>query len=264
MTKRLLHIGVCPEEVGKYVLIPGSVERAALIAEYFDEPHLAARSREFLTYTGRLAGVPVSVTSTGIGGPSMALAVEELAACGAHTFIRVGSCASASPESRTGDVIIPRGAVRMEGTGEYYLPPEFPAVPDYDVFCHVEAAARRSGYRYNTGVTITKDSFYTEASPETKPVGEQLKFLWSAYEKGGASNTSMECAPLFLMGAALGLRTASVMICATNYRAYSNDDKDYPRGWERRAIEVAVDGLRSLILDDLAAAVRKEAPHAGR
>lgn len=136
------------------------------------------------------------------------------------------------------------------------MPIEFPAVPDYGIFRHLEWAAKESGYPYNTGVTITKDSFYTESSPETKPVCEELLYKWKAYEKAGATNTSMECAPLFLMGAALGLRTASIMICATNYNAYSNDSKDYPRDWERRAIEVAVSGLRSIIRDDLARAER--------
>lgn len=253
MGKQQLHTGVCTGEIGRYVLIPGSVERAALIAEYFDDPKLLIHRREFLTYTGTLEGKAVAATSTGIGGPSMAITVEELHECGADTFIRVGSCASASPVSRAGDVIIPSGAVRMEGVGEHFLPLEFPAVPSYQIFCHLERAARESGYPYNTGITITKDSFYTEASPETKPIYEELAFKWKAYKRGGATNTSMECAPLFLMGAALGLRTASVMICATNDGAYSNDDKDYPRNFERRAIEVAIAGLRSLIRSDCAA-----------
>lgn len=257
MGKRMLHTGVAEGEVGRYVFIPGSVERAKLISEYFDEPKLLCHSREFLTYVGTLEGEPVAVTSTGIGGPSMAITVEELHACGADTFIRVGSCASASPKSKIGDVIIPSGAARMEGVGEHFMPIEFPAVPDYGIFRHLEQAARESGYPYNTGVTITKDSFYTESSPETKPVCEELLYKWKAYEKAGATNTSMECAPLFLMGAALGLRTASIMICATNYNAYSNDSKDYPRDWERRAIEVAVSGLRSIIRDDLARADRR-------
>ena len=247
----MLHTGVAQGEVGRYVLIPGSVERAKLISEYFDEPRLLCQNREFLTYVGTLEGVPVAVTSTGIGGPSTAITVEELHACGADTFIRVGSCASTSPKSCIGDVIIPSGAVRMEGVGDHFMPLEFPAVPDYGIFRHLEAAARRSGYPYNTGVTITKDSFYTQGSPETKPVCEELKYKWKAYERAGATNTSMECAPLFLMGAALGLRTASIMVCATNFHAYSNDKKNYPSNWERRAIEVTIAGLRDIIRDDL-------------
>lgn len=252
--KTMLHTRVRMGEIGRYVLVPGCVERAALIAERFDTPRRLAYHQEFLTYIGTLEGVPVAVTSTGIGGPTLAITVEELRRCGADTFIRVGSCASTSPRSRIGDVIIPRGAVRMEGTGENFLPMEFPAMPDYSVFCCMKAAARQCGYPYNDGVTITKDSFYTEVSPETKPVAEELRYKWDAYERGGATSTSMECAPLFLMGSALKLRTASVMICATNFNAYSNNDKDYPREWESRAIEVAIEGLRRLIRQDKEAA----------
>ena len=250
--KRMLHTGVEQGAIGRYVLIPGSVERARLISEYFDEPQLLCHNREFLTYVGTLEGERVAVTSTGIGGPSMAITVEELHGCGADTFIRVGPCASASPKSKIGDVIIPCGAARMEGVGEHFLPVEFPAVPHYGIFRQMEAAAKACGYPYNTGVTITKDSYYTESAPETKPVRDELLYKWRAYERAGATNTSMECAPLFLMGAALGLRTASVMICATNYNAYSNDSKDYPRDWERRAIEVAICGLRNIIRKDQA------------
>lgn len=248
--KKLLHTGVRVGEIGRYVLIPGCVERAPLIAAYFDNPRLLVKNREFLTYVGTLDGVAVAVTSTGIGGPSMALTVEELHQCGADTFIRVGSCASTSPLSQIGDVIIPSGAVRMEGVGEHFLPLEFPAVPNYQVFSSLVAAAKECGYPYNTGITITKDSFFTEVSPQTKPVAQELLYKWKAYEKSGATSTCMECAPLFLIGAAMKLRTASIMINATNYNDYSNDDKNYPREWENRAIEVSIAGLRKLIQQD--------------
>jgi uridine phosphorylase len=247
---QMMHICIREGEVGRYVFLPGSVERAALISEYFDNPRKLVHNREFLTYVGELDGEPVAVTSTGSGGPSAAIAAEELYRCGVHTMIRIGSCASASPLSRMGDVMVPRGAVRMEGTGVHYLPPEFPAVPDYTLFKALEKAAQESGFPYNTGVTITKDSFYTETSPETKPVYPELKYRWDAYEKGGATNTCMECAPLFLVGASLHIRMAAVLICATNYKNYTNDDKDYPRNWEHRAIEVGIEGMRAVIRMD--------------
>ena len=155
----MLHTGVEQEAIGRYVLIPGSVERAQLISEYFDEPRKLCHNREFLTYVGMLEGARVAVTSTGIGGPSMAITVEELHACGADTFIRVGSCASTSPKSKIGDVIIPCGAARMEGIGEHFLPVEFPAVPHYGIFRQMEAAAK---------------ALYTEKSPgipsRTRPI----------------------------------------------------------------------------------------------
>ena len=151
-----------------------------------------------------------------------------------------------------GDVVIPNGAVRMEGTGNPYLPFEFPAVPDFEMLKALEAAAVNLGHPYNVGVTITKDSYYTEAEPETKPVYEELKYKWDSYVKGGATNTSMECAGLFLVGASLGIRTASVMISATDFGQYSNDAKDYPSGWEQRAIEVGIEGMRRMIRKDKA------------
>lgn len=248
--QKMMHVGVSADQIGKYVFIPGSVERAALIAEHFDNPVKVAHNREFLTYTGTLDGVPVSVTSTGIGGPSAAIAVEELHACGAHTFMRIGSAASTSTKVKLGDVVIPNGAVRMEGTGDHYLPFEFPAVPDYEMLKALERAAIKCGYPYNIGVTITKDSFYTEAEPETKPVYHELKASWDSYLKGGATNTSMECSVIFLIGASLGVRTSSVMISATDFGNYSNNADDYPTGWEQRAIEVGIEGMRILIQQD--------------
>ncbi|WP_320128529.1 nucleoside phosphorylase [uncultured Sphaerochaeta sp.] len=247
----MIHLGLKPEEIGKYAFLPGCVERVEKIASYLDNPRFVARHREFYTFTGKLEGVPVTVTSTGIGGPSTSIAMEELKACGVHTMVRIGSCASTSPLSKIGDVCIPKGAIRMEGTGNQYLPLEFPAVPSFPLFKAFRQAAVASGFPFNTGLTVTKDSFYTEVSPETKPIYPLLKYQWEAYLKGGATNTSMECAPIFLIGASLDIRTASVMICATNFEAYSNDDKDYPRDWEHRAIEVGIEGMRSLIRQDL-------------
>jgi len=247
----MMHLGIRNGDVGRYVFLPGKVERAALIAEHFDNPQKLAQNREFITYTGELDGVPVAVTSTGIGGPSTGIAVEELFECGVNTMIRIGSCASTSEKSRKGDVIIPRGAVRMEGTGDHYLPMEFPAVPDYELFKALEQSAKNSGFPYNTGVTITKDSFYTEVTPETKPVYPELKYKWDAYEKGGATNTCMECSLLFLAGASLKIRTAAVLICGTNYKSYSNDFQDYPGDWEDRAVIVGIDAMRAVIRRDL-------------
>ncbi|MCL2580623.1 MAG: nucleoside phosphorylase [Oscillospiraceae bacterium] len=248
--KRMMHIAVAKGEVGKYVFLPGSVERARIIAEYFDNPRQLAHHREHLTFVGELDGEPVAVTSTGIGGPSAAIAAEELYQCGAHTMMRIGSCASTAPHVKIGHVIIPKGAVRMEETGHHYLPVEFPAVPDYESFKALKLAAKECGYPADTGITITKDSYYTEVSPQTKPVYPELKWKWEAYEKAGATSTSMECSLLFLLGASRGIRMSSVMVSATNHREYSNDMGDYPSNWERRAIEVGIAGMRKLIASD--------------
>lgn len=254
MGKKMMHIGLEPGEVGRYVFLPGSPERTEKIAAYFDNPKEIAYNREFRTFVGELDGVKVAVTSTGIGGPSAAIAVEELHQCGADTMLRVGTCASTSEKVSLGDVVIPNGAVRMEGVSTHYLPIEYPAVPDFQVVKAVEQAAQKLEFPYNVGVTITKASFYTQTTPETKPVGPELVYKWQAYEKGGATSTSMECSVLFCVGASLGIRTSSVMISATNFGEYSNDADDYPSGWEERAIEVGIEAMKIMIRKDKTAA----------
>lgn len=250
--KRMLHIALAEGEVGEYVFLPGSPERAEKISKFFDNPTKVAQNREHTTYTGYLDGVKVSVTSTGMGGPSATIALEELVKLGAHTFIRIGTCASTSPKVERGDVVIPNGAVRMEGTGLHYLPLEFPAVPDYSLLRKLEEASIELGYKYNVGISITKDSFYTQVEPETKPIGYELINRWNAYEKGGATNTCMESAPLFLAGGSLGVKVATVLVSATNYRNYGNDSKVYPTDLEKRAIEVGILAMRKAIAEDQA------------
>ena len=247
MGKKMMHIGLEKGQIGRYVFLPGSPERTEKIAAYFENPKEIAYNREFRTFVGQLNGVDVAVTSTGIGGPSAAIAVEELYQCGADTMMRVGTCASVSPKVSIGDIVIPNGAVKMEGVSHHYLPVEFPSVPDFQMLKAIEQAAINLDYPYNVGVTITKDSYYTEAEPETKPVYHELKAKWDSYLAGGATNTSMECSVIFLIGASLGIRTSSVMISATNFGEYSND---YPSGWEERAIEVGIEAMRDIIRQD--------------
>ena len=133
------HIQVAAGEIGRYVILPGDPGRCASIAKYFDDPVLIADNREFVTYTGYLDGEKVSVTSTGIGGPSAAIAMEELVECGADTFIRVGTCGGMELTVKGGDIVVATGAVRMEGTSKEYAPIEFPAVPDFHVTLFIVA-----------------------------------------------------------------------------------------------------------------------------
>ena len=127
------HVGLKSGDVGKYVLLPGDPKRCAKIAEYFDDAKLVADRREFVTYTGYLNGEKVSVTSTGIGGASASIAMEELVKVGATTFIRVGTCGGMDINVKGGDIVIATGAVRMEGTSKEYAPIEYPAVADFDI-----------------------------------------------------------------------------------------------------------------------------------
>ena len=139
---RQYHIQVAKGEVGKYVILPGDPKRCEKIAKYFENPVLIADSREYVTYTGTLDGEKVSVTSTGIGGPSASIAIEELTKCGADTFVRVGTCGGMQEDVQSGDLVIASGAIRMEGTSKEYAPIEYPAVPDIDVLNALRQAGK--------------------------------------------------------------------------------------------------------------------------
>ena len=245
---KMMHIALEKGDVGRYVFLPGSPERTEKIAAYFEEPKEIAYHREYRTFVGKLDGVPVAVTSTGIGGPSAAIAVEELYQCGVDTMMRVGTCASVSPKVSRGDVVIPNGAIRMEGVSSHYLPMEFPCVPDFQMLKALEQAAINLGLPYDIGVTITKASFYTQTSPETKPVAQELMYKWDSYKRGGASSTSMECAPLFAIGSSLGIRTASVMASATTCGEPKPGEEEIDI--EDRAIQVAIEAMKLIIKKD--------------
>ena len=195
---RQYHIQVAKGEVGRYVIMPGDPKRCAKIAKYFDDPVLIADNREFITYTGTMDGEKVSVTSTGIGGPSASIAMEELYRCGADTFVRIGTCGGMQPEVKSGDIVIAMGAIRMEGTSREYAPIEFPAVPDLKVTNALADAAEQKGYPYHTGVVQCKDSFYGQHEPEVKPVSYELLNKWEAWKHLGCLASEMESAALFV------------------------------------------------------------------
>ena len=174
------HIRCKAGDVGRYCILPGDPGRCAAIAARFEKAEQVSQNREFTVYTGVLAGERVSVCSTGIGGPSAAIAMEELIAIGAHTFIRVGTCGGMALPVRAGDVIIATGAIRMEGTSREYAPIEFPAVPDFATTCALVDAARALGKPFHTGVVQCKDSFYGQHAPETMPVEPELLYKWEA------------------------------------------------------------------------------------
>ena len=168
------HIQVGKEDIGRYVILPGDPKRCAKIAKYIDDAKLVADNREYVTYTGYLDGVKVSVTSTGIGGPSASIALEELVQAGADTFIRIGTCGGMQLNVKSGDVVIASGAVRMEGTSKEYAPIEFPAVADIEVVNALMKAADELNVDSHVGVVQCKDSFYGQHSPERMPVGYEL------------------------------------------------------------------------------------------
>lgn len=194
------HIKVNGDMIGKYVIMPGDPKRCALIAQYLDDAKLVADSREFVTYTGYLDGEKVSVTSTGIGGPSAAIALQELAHCGAHTFVRIGTCGGMQTDVIGGDVVVATGAVRMEGTSREYAPIEYPAIADLDVVNALVTVAKDMNISVHTGVVQSKDSFYGQHSPLSMPVGYELENKWEAWKRMGCKASEMESAALFYSG----------------------------------------------------------------
>lgn len=246
---KMLHIALDKSNSAKYALLPGNPDRCIKIAEHLERYKKIAQNREHTSYEGYLEDEKVLVVSTGMGGPSSAICMEELVKIGVDNFIRIGSCASTSAKVKRGDIVLPNGIVRMEGTGLHYLPMEFPAVPSYELLGHLEQGALKLGYEPKIGVNITKDSFYTQIEPESKPVGYELINRWNAYVKGGAQSTSMESATLFLVAASLGVRAATVLVSATSSENSSTTERDNKLvDVESRAIEVGIEGLRNLIL----------------
>jgi uridine phosphorylase len=212
----LYHIQMKKGDVGRYVLLPGDPGRCELIASYFDDPQLVAHNREYKTYTGTLLGEKVSVTSTGIGCPSTAIAVEELIMIGADTFIRVGTSGGMQVELNPGDLAIITGAIRDEGTTLHYLPPEFPAVANVEVVAALRDAAKRTGVPAHLGISHSKDSFYGQHQPERMPVAAHLLERWKAWKMGGAICSEMEAAAIFILGSIYRVRTGGVMLIAAN------------------------------------------------
>lgn len=244
---RQYHIQVADGEVGRYVILPGDPKRCEKIEQYFDNPVLVADNREYVTYTGTLDGVKVSVTSTGIGGPSAAIAMEELCRCGADTFIRIGTCGGMQPEVKSGDVVIATGAIRMEGTSREYAPIEFPAVPDLAVTNALAAAAGTKGFPFHTGVVQSKDSFYGQHEPETKPVSYELVNKWEAWKRLGCLASEMESAALFVVAGYLHVRAGACYLVVANQEREKLGLENPVAHNTDMAVQVAVEAIRRLI-----------------
>ena len=203
------HIRCKKGDVGRYVFLPGDPGRCESIAAYFDNPYYVGMNREYNIWNGYLLGEKVTVCSTGIGGPSASIAMEELHNIGADTFIRVGTCGGIAMDVLPGDVIVATGAIRYEHTSLEYAPMEFPAVPDFYVTAALKTAGEDLGYRVHTGVVQCKDAFYGQHSPEKSPVYYDLLQKWESWKRLGVKASEMESAALFVLASALGVRCGS-------------------------------------------------------
>lgn len=206
------HLEVEPGDVAETVLLPGDPERVDVITDNWDEAEVVADHREYRTATGRYDDTPLSVTSTGIGSPSAAIAVEELARVDAETLIRVGSCGAIQPETDVGDLVITSGAVRQEGTSKEYVRESYPAVADHAVVSALVAAAESLGYDYHVGLTASTDSFYAGQSREgyggfrARGSDERIEELRQA----GVLNFEMEASAILTLASLYGLRAGAV------------------------------------------------------
>jgi len=209
----MYHIHCRKGDVGEYVFLPGDPFRTDLIASYLDDAKLVAHNREHKTWTGYLDGVKVSVTSTGMGCPSTAIAVEELIRCGAKTFIRIGTAGTVRDpkDAENYDCCIVTGAVRDEGTTIHYVPMEYPAMADRHVVDALARACEARGLKALEGVTQSKDSFYGEVEPQTSPNEKRLRERWAAWQKIGVCCSEMECAAIFVVCACRGARASAIM-----------------------------------------------------
>jgi uridine phosphorylase len=244
------HTGVGPGDVGRYVILPGDPKRCRKIADHFENAYLVADSREFTTYTGYIEGVKVSVTSTGIGGPSAAIAMDELVKCGADTFVRVGTCGGMQENVLSGDIVIASGAIRMEGTSREFAPIEYPAVADIQVTNALMAAAKEKNIPHHVGVVQCKDSFFGQHEPEIMPVSYELEQKWEAWKRMGCLASEMESAALFIAGSFLRVRVGSCFLVVANQeRAKMGLDNPQVHDTEL-AIVTAVEALRRLIRED--------------
>lgn len=244
------HIGVGRGDVGRYVILPGDPGRCKKIAKHFDSYEKVAQNREYTTYTGTLDGEKVSVVSTGIGGPSASIALEELIKCGSDTFIRIGTSGGMQPEILGGDLVIATGAIRFEGTTKEYAPMEYPAIADYDVVDALRNSARKLEKPYHLGVVQCKDNFYGQHSPYTMPVASELNDKWNAWIRCGALASEMESAALFIVGSVRRVRVGSVLLVIANQTRREMGLEDIQVHDTDSAASVAVEAIRELIRQD--------------
>lgn len=255
------HLEVSAEDVADTVLLPGDPDRVEKITQFWDDSEERARHREYRTLTGEFEGTPITVTSTGIGSPSAAIAVEELARVGVETFIRVGSCGAIQPDMEVGDLVITTGGVRQEGTSDAYIREDYPATADYEVVTALVAAAERLGYDYHTGTTMSADSFYAGQgrpsfddylAPGSEELVEDLK-------QANVKNIEMEASAIMTLANLFELRAGAVCTVYAN-----RETGEFQVEGENRAAETASLAVKLLAkMDEVKAEAGADRWHAG-
>ena len=248
--EKQFHIHCVEGDVGRYVILPGDPKRVPVIAGFLDDAEQIADSREYLTYTGHIDGTPVSVTSTGIGGPSASIAMEELHNIGADTFIRTGTCGGINLKVRSGDIVVATGAIRFEHTSREYAPLEYPAVANLDVTLALRDAALAMGKTTHVGVVQCKDAFYGQHNPHKMPVSYELLNKWEAWKKLGVLASEMESAALFVVADTLGCRCGSCFHVIWNQEREAAGLDQTMNEDTSASVRVSVEALKRLIAQD--------------
>ena len=244
------HIQVGKGEVGRYVILPGDPKRCKKIAQYFDDPVFVADNREYVTYTGTLDGVKVSVTSTGIGGPSTSIAVEELAQLGIRTFLRIGTTGAIQPHINVGDVLVTTASVRLDGASLHFAPLEFPAVADFECTTALVEAAKSIGATTHVGVTASSDTFYPGQERYDTYSGRVVRHFKGSMEEWqamGVMNYEMESATLLTMCASQGLRAGMVAGVIVNRTQQEIPNAETMKQTESHAVKIVVEAARRLL-----------------
>ena len=248
--EKQFHIRCTSEDIGRYCILPGDPGRVPAIAALFDDAKQIAYNREFNVWTGTLLGEKVTACSTGIGGPSASIAMEELHKCGADTFIRTGTCGGIDLNVQSGDVVVATGAIRYEHTSREYAPIEFPAVADFQVTNALVEATKKLGFPLHTGIVQCKDSFYGQHDPAASPVYYELQQKWESWKRLGVKASEMESAALFVVAAALGCR------CGSCFHVVWNQERE-AAGLDQKmsedtssSVKVSVEALKLLIEAD--------------
>lgn len=245
------HVGLSREDVGDYVLVPGDPFRTPLIARHLEGAKEVAFSREYRTFTGAVDGVKVSTMSSGMGGPSVAIGVEELHELGVHTLLRVGTCGALQPEVKMGDLVIAIAAVRSEGTPDGYVPKEYPAVASLEVVNALVEAAQAAKVPYHVGLMRSVDALYSDLMPDQMPRPD-LRPELEMWTRAGIIGNDMETSTLLIVSRLRQMRAGTVCLCVDEVGAGEIHHLD--PSYMDRMLAVAVDAIRRLIKRDSAAA----------
>jgi len=248
--EKLYHVDFDDTHGAKYAILPGDPGRVEKIASFLDKPCFYHQNREYTTWLGELDGRTVMVMSTGMGGPSTAIAVEELFKSGVRNFIRIGTCGGIALPVTGGDIVIATGAIRMEGTSKEYVPVEFPAVANLDVTNALVQAAKNLKLKWHAGIVQCKDSFYGQHDPSRMPSGYDLMEKWEAWKKAGCLASEMESAALYIVSQILGAR-AGCVLCTVWNQEREKAGLDNPNCHDTtNAIKTAVEAVRILIKNE--------------